>query len=170
LTLEAIRDRREMIHSHSKKDVYFRVRDSLQYRKSLFQSTQLRLNSLDRRMQNIISLVSLLPAAILALGDADRRSQSFNLVTQQDSRIMQKDSSSMKTIAMMTLLFLPASAISTVFGSQFFDFSGDNGRFRVAPMFWLYWVITIPVTIFVLGFWQWYYRRAKKKLMLSDVV
>ena len=35
------------------------VRDALRYRQSLFQSTQLRLKSLDRRMQNILTLVSL---------------------------------------------------------------------------------------------------------------
>ena len=53
---------------------------TLTYRKSTFKSTQLRLHSLEKRMANIISL-------------------SFNLVAQQDSRVIQNDSSAMKVIA-----------------------------------------------------------------------
>jgi hypothetical protein len=57
-----------------------RMITALTYRKSTFKSTQLRLRSLEKRMANVISL-------------------SFNLVTQQDSRVMQDDSSAMKVIA-----------------------------------------------------------------------
>ncbi|KAA8651688.1 uncharacterized protein ATNIH1004_000584 [Aspergillus tanneri] len=60
-----------------------------------FQSIGLRLNSLEKRMQNIIAL-------------------SFHLVTQDGNRIMQADSNSMATIAFMTLVFLPMSTISPV--------------------------------------------------------
>lgn len=42
----------------------------------------------------------------------DLNLQSFNLVTQADSRIMKADSNSMKTIAAMTLGFLPCTAVA----------------------------------------------------------
>src|SRR5438477_585861 len=74
------------------------LRDRLHYRKSLFRSTKLRLGSLQKRIDNCINL-------------------AFNTVTQyqsilagQDSKVMLRDSSTMKAIAAVTLLFLPATA------------------------------------------------------------
>lgn len=116
------------------------TQDSLQYCQTLFQSTQLRLTSLEKRMGNLVNL-------------------SFNLVTQQDSRVMQKDSSSMKTIAAMTLIFLPAGTVAAMFGSQFFNLSVDNKgspHFAVSPLFWIFWAVSIPLTIVLVVLWQWY--------------
>jgi hypothetical protein len=42
----------------------------------------------------------------------DLNVQSFNLVTQADSRVMKADSGAMKTIAAMTLGFLPCTAVA----------------------------------------------------------
>ncbi|KAJ5152124.1 hypothetical protein N7492_010419 [Penicillium capsulatum] len=58
-----------------------------------FQAVHLRLKSLEKRMQNVISL-------------------SYHMVTQEGTQIMQRDSSSMATIALVTLVFLPISTIS----------------------------------------------------------
>jgi hypothetical protein len=48
--------------------------------------------------------------------NANQLRQSFNLVTQQDSRVMWQDNQTMKAIAFITLLFLPMAtvAVSTV--------------------------------------------------------
>ncbi|KAH7066300.1 hypothetical protein BKA63DRAFT_524148 [Paraphoma chrysanthemicola] len=110
---------------------------SLAYQKGLFRSENLRLKSLDKRMQNIINL-------------------AFNLVTQQDSHVMKRDSDSMKTIAAVTLLFLPMSTIATIFGSQFFN--SESGVLHIADNFWLYWIIALPTTIIVIGSWYLYHR------------
>jgi hypothetical protein len=80
---------------------------SLIYRQNAFRSTQLRLRSLEKRMTNVISL-------------------SFNLVTQLDSRIMQDDSNAMKAIAVLTLIFLPATGISSIFSMPFFEVEGGK--------------------------------------------
>ena len=120
---------------------------SLQYRKTMFQSTQLRLRSLEKRMANIISL-------------------SFNLVTQQDSRVMQNDSSAMKAIAVMTLIFLPATGISSIFSTPFFSVTFDepeNRMLKVAACFWIFWVVTVPLTALIFLLWLWIYRQAKEK-------
>jgi Mg2+ and Co2+ transporter CorA len=58
-------------------------------------------------------------------------SLSFNLVTQQDSRIMQDDSNAMKAIAVLTLIFLPATGISSVFSMPFFEEEGERPGRRV---------------------------------------
>jgi hypothetical protein len=76
--------------------------DTLEYRKRSFQSTLLRLHSLEKRMSNVIQL-------------------SFNLVTQADSGVMKADSAVLKTdsramkfIAFLTLVFLPATGVASV--------------------------------------------------------
>lgn len=118
----------------------------LRYRRGLFRSTRLRLQSLQKRMANIINL-------------------SFNLVTQQDSRVVQRDSSVMKTIAIVTLFFLPSSTIATIFGTQFFNF-GDSGdgepKFMVSGYFWVFWLVSICTTGAVFVVWWFYYRRIKR--------
>lgn len=119
---------------------------SLIYRTSIFQSTHLRLRSLEKRMANVISL-------------------SFNLVTQQDSRVMQNDSSAMKAIAVMTLIFLPATGISSIFSMPFFivDIAGPGTKMlRVAACFWIFWVVALPLTAMIFLVWYWIYRHTKE--------
>lgn len=90
--------------------------------------------------------------------------QSFNLVTQHDSRVMLRDSSSMKTIAFVTLFFLPASTIAAVFGTQFFQMN-DANRMTVSKDFWWLWVIAAPVTLATWAIWRvWYHRKRKEKV------
>jgi len=79
--------------------------------------------------------------------------QVFNLVTQQDSatttviaRETKADSSSMKTIAALTMLFLPGTYLSSVFGMK----SADG-----VP-WWMYVAIAAPLTAaVVLTWWIW---------------
>lgn len=69
---------------------------------------------------------------------------------------MQKDSASMHTIAMLTMIFLPGTLIATLFSSAFFNFSlSDSGSptAYLSPFFWIFWVIALPCTAIVLGLW-----------------
>ncbi|WPG97702.1 Notoamide biosynthesis cluster protein M' [Acrodontium crateriforme] len=117
--------------------------NGLHYHRRLFQGTQLRLKSLENRMANIISL-------------------SFNLVTQQDSRVMRNDSRAMKTIAIMTLLFLPATAVASVFSSPFFDIDFGSGArsIEVARCFWIFWAVVVPTTLLIVIAWVGWYKAA----------
>ncbi|KAL4957631.1 hypothetical protein BDW69DRAFT_155967 [Aspergillus filifer] len=99
-----------------------------------FQSIKLRLRSMDRRMQNVISL-------------------SFHLVTQEGNDVLRADSSTMATIAFVTLVFLPITTVSTIFGSQFFNTAPDNTSIEVSKDFWIFWVISTPLTLAVLLGW-----------------
>lgn len=81
---------------------------------------------------------------------------------------MQADSNSMATIALVTLIFLPMSVVSvsdflrdynssllilqTVFGSQFFDFGPH--MLHMSQSFWVFWVISIPLTLLILYIWR----------------
>jgi hypothetical protein len=114
--------------------------DTLEYRKRSFQSTLLRLHSLEKRMSNVIQL-------------------SFNLVTQADSGVMKADSAILKTdsramkfIAFLTLVFLPATGVASVFSTPFFDVDWDlpdteEKVLRTARSFWIFWAVVLPLTL-----------------------
>ena len=75
----------------------------------------------------------------------------------------------MKSIALLTMVFLPATFCSVcivtliifgaaltqlqaLFSTAFFTF-GENG-WKASDRFWIYWVITVPVTIVVVIVWN----------------
>ncbi|UNI16410.1 hypothetical protein JDV02_002844 [Purpureocillium takamizusanense] len=120
------------------------VKERLGYRRSLFRSTQLRHSSLHKRIDNSIAL-------------------AFNVVTQKDSMVVTRDSSVMKMIAAITMVFLPTTGVATVVGSQLLvsEWQKDSQSWSVmaTPLFWLTWWITIPLTVCVLAVafvWQWW--------------
>jgi hypothetical protein len=128
------------------------VHRALLYRKGAFHSSSLRLKSMEKRVQNLIQL-------------------SFNLVAQQDSRVIQVDSKLMMLIALVTLIFLPSSTIASIFGSQFFVFNTDAGKsadLKLSNQFWLFWAISVPVTSLVLLVGWLYFRRMKKDTLGSS--
>lgn len=61
------------------------------------------------------------------------------------------DSASMMTIAAMTMLFLPATFVSSLFSMGFFAF--NEGQLAVSPAFWMYPSIVLPLTIAVFAAW-----------------
>jgi Mg2+ and Co2+ transporter CorA len=87
----------------------------------------------------------------------------FNLVTQQDSetstsiaRDTKDDSASMKIIAVLTMIFLPATAVATFFGMSLFDVK-DDGTLHVSELTWLYAVVTVLLTVTIFLFWLYWY-------------
>ncbi|KAI4934078.1 hypothetical protein J4E86_011460 [Alternaria arbusti] len=97
------------------------TKEALKYRQTLFESTQRRLTSLNARISNIIGL-------------------SFNIVTQGDSKLMQSENQSMKTIAVMTLWFMPLGTVASIFGSQFMKLQDEwPHHITVSQDFWLMW-------------------------------
>ncbi|KAF2471128.1 uncharacterized protein BDR25DRAFT_285558 [Lindgomyces ingoldianus] len=128
------------------------TQNALEYRKTMFQSTQRRLESLDKRMANILQL-------------------SFHLVTQTDSRVMMSENQSMKTIAVMTLIFMPLGTVASIFGTQLIKLKDDAPfHMQVSQDFWLLWVIAVPLTIVVMTVWRVWYRDAKAQLIDENPV
>ncbi|RYP19663.1 hypothetical protein DL765_003256 [Monosporascus sp. GIB2] len=79
-----------------------------------------------------------------------------------------RDSSSMKALAVITALFLPGDFIGTLFGVEMFNWqrgtAGDpavtddtNDELPnpvIMPSFWVYWAVTIPLTLFIIMLWR----------------
>ncbi|POR33118.1 Uncharacterized protein TPAR_06685 [Tolypocladium paradoxum] len=139
-----LRDTADESSAKTRARVQQQLKECLRYRRSLFRSTQLRLASLQKRIDNTITL-------------------AFNVVTQKDSMVVTRDSSVMKMIAAITMIFLPTTGVAAVAGSQLLvsNWHEDQGSWSVmaTPLFWLTWWIAIPVTVcvVVLAFvWQWW--------------
>lgn len=95
-----------------------------------------------------------------------------------------RDSTSMKTISLLGAIFLPSTYLASLFSTTFFDFLPNN-RFQVGPSssgsgddsgddssglkdvevskaLWLFFVITVPVTLIIVFSWVYWDRRREK--------
>jgi hypothetical protein len=98
-------------------------------------------------------------------------SQLFNLITRADTKASveltkaskelteanleiakaaKNDSGAMKTISVMTMLFLPATFFAALFSMPTLRWDQPT---VTSNRFWIYWVFTIPTTIFVFAVW-----------------
>lgn len=98
---------------------------------------------------------------------------AFNTVAQHDAsvtleigRATQLDSATMKTIAFVTLTFLPPTFICAIFSMSFFDFGGDSG-WTMSNKFWVYWVFAIPTTVFTTLVWT-YWPNIRRMLFVKN--
>ena len=70
-----------------------------------------------------------------------------------------RDSSSMKTLAAVTVVFLPGTLVASLFSMSMFDWQSQEDV--LSPRFWIYWAVTLPLTLSTVGIWlAWTYRRA----------
>ncbi|KAL9114442.1 MAG: hypothetical protein Q9227_001523 [Pyrenula ochraceoflavens] len=84
----------------------------------------------------------------------------YNFVAQKDNRLSAKlaasagrDSVSMKILAFISAIFLPGSFISGMFSISMFDWQHNADPAVISSRFWIYWVITIPLTALTLVGW-----------------
>ncbi|KAF2789724.1 hypothetical protein K505DRAFT_188783, partial [Melanomma pulvis-pyrius CBS 109.77] len=87
---------------------------------------------------------------------------AFNLVAQRDSQIMvqlsgisRRDNSNMRSVAMVGLIYLPATFVTGLFGMNFFQFCGNPGdeTWKVSDKVYLYWAVTVPLTLATILVW-----------------
>ncbi|KAL4925927.1 uncharacterized protein BDV17DRAFT_166433 [Aspergillus undulatus] len=97
----------------------------------------------------------------------------YNLVTQQDAASniqiassMKRDSTSMNAIAAMTMAFLPGTFIAAILDSGIFLATEHSTRITVTGLWWLWIVLTVPLTLIVILIW-WLYKNRKGKVRLS---
>ena len=74
-----------------------------------------------------------------------------------------RDNLSMMTIAAITMVFLPGTFVASFFAMPVLDWEPVKGHHVVNSRFWIYWVVTVPLTIAtILFWWVWFsYRRPK---------
>jgi len=59
----------------------------------------------------------------------------------------------MKSIALLTMIVLPGTFISTLFAVPLFNWDAESWSGVAKSRFWFYWAITLPLTILTLVIW-----------------
>ncbi|KAL1588768.1 hypothetical protein WHR41_02574 [Cladosporium halotolerans] len=121
-TLDAISAKLKLKQDLSPSPLTAAAADAIEYRRRNFHSTSLRLHSVEQRILNVVQMTR-------------------TMVTQADSAVLKADSRAMKFIAALTLIFLPATGVASVFDTPFFDNDFSVSRIRVATNFWVFWAV-----------------------------
>ncbi|OTB15862.1 hypothetical protein K445DRAFT_22180 [Daldinia sp. EC12] len=75
-----------------------------------------------------------------------------------------RDSRYMRSIAVVTMVFLPGTFCASIFSMQFFNwFPKDNSDTVVSYYFWIYILVTLAMTLLTLGVWYYVSRREKQQ-------
>ncbi|KXX79419.1 hypothetical protein MMYC01_203522 [Madurella mycetomatis] len=90
----------------------------------------------------------------------------YNLMQQEIARETRRDSSAMKSISLLTMVFLPGTAIATIMAP--FTRISDNDSVELTHQFWVFWAIAGPITAFVLALWVcWIQRNELAKVVAN---
>ena len=79
----------------------------------------------------------------------------------------------MRTIAVLTMFFLPATFVSSLFGTNLFSLDTNavgQSTFVISKFWWIYLVTAIPLTILTLVCWGLYlkWRAFRERKILSS--
>ncbi|KAK0624592.1 hypothetical protein B0T17DRAFT_557496 [Bombardia bombarda] len=104
------------------------AQEYVRFQISLVKNLKLRSDSTVERLKNEVGL-------------------AFNNLSREDNSVM-------KSIALLTMIFLPPTFFSALFSTTFFTF-GDDG-WAVSDKLWIYWATIIPATIVVVALWSFW--------------
>ncbi|OJJ54992.1 hypothetical protein ASPSYDRAFT_93021 [Aspergillus sydowii CBS 593.65] len=83
-------------------------------------------------------------------------------VAKRQTAFMVRDSTTVRVITVVTLIYLPSTFMATLLGMNGFFEMGDNHNVVVSPQFWIYIVCSVPLTAATLCYW-WYFQKAKQR-------
>ncbi|KAL2867246.1 uncharacterized protein BJX67DRAFT_372132 [Aspergillus lucknowensis] len=81
---------------------------------------------------------------------------------KRQTDFMLRDSTTVRVITVVTLIYLPSTFMATLLGMNSFFEMDDNRRIVVSPQFWIYIVCSVPLTAATLLYW-WYFQKAKQR-------
>ncbi|GKZ59482.1 hypothetical protein AnigIFM49718_005364 [Aspergillus niger] len=132
------------LYPNVNKGEWLQTKRNLLRRAKNFHSLKIRSRSLSERLHNEINL-------------------GFNLVSQRFGHDAKSDSAMMRTVAIVSMVYLPGTFVSGLFGTNFFDY--DNGKEVMTSSFWIYWAITIPLTLITMFIWACWHYYPKKRVV-----
>lgn len=134
------------VHDHVRDDL-LALRDFCDDRHRLIQNLRERTNNFVTLLYNLITGHD---------SNVNLRIATQNANIASDAR---KDSTSMKIIAAVTLLYLPPTFVCSLFGTNLVALDTSNSgepRFVVSKLWWLYFVFSLPLTVLTIcGFLLW---------------
>lgn len=79
------------------------------------------------------------------------------------TQAMKRDSSQMRSIALLTMVFLPLSTLATIFSTSFFNWNAAADSTVVSGYIWIFVVIAVGLTSITVGAWYFATRRVRNK-------
>ncbi|KAI1376664.1 hypothetical protein F4677DRAFT_69868 [Hypoxylon crocopeplum] len=122
-----------------------------------------------------------------------QRQALYNIMAQKESKLnleiasqqrrvahaTKRDGTAMKTLSLLGAMFLPGTFMASIFSMTFFDFnvgpnfgdpsdsSGEGAQ--VSNQLWIYFVITVPLTLVIVLAWYLIDQRREKKYAEEDI-
>ncbi|KAK3617592.1 hypothetical protein LTR22_026689 [Elasticomyces elasticus] len=154
------------------------MREKIEQQKRYSEQVQRDLDLLPRRIKNQSKTISnfiiqrdnklniSLAESNKKIAEESRRDNLLNLemaaATAQVAEQTRQDSAAMKTIAVLTLTFLPGTAIASFFSMTMFQWPFRDDKQIASPYIYVYFVVTIPVTLLVYAFWLWWFKYSQR--------
>ncbi|KAK2765206.1 hypothetical protein FQN54_008905 [Arachnomyces sp. PD_36] len=144
-----------------------RVRDDLLALRDFCEDRHRRILNLRQRTNNFITLLYNLITGHDSSINLRIAAQSANI-----ARESRKDSMSMKVIAGLTLLYLPAMFVCSLFGTNLIALDTSTSgepTFVVSRLWWMYLAFAVPLTVLTMsGFLLWRRLREQRKKERDD--
>lgn len=107
---------------------------------------------------------------IAALHKLERQGQDENIIMRQLAEKSSRDSSSMRILTIITMIYLPCTIVSNFFSTQFVNSkeldTGDT-KLEYATNAWLFFAISVPLTFFTILIWYFWVNSEKLLELLS---
>ena len=139
------------------------ISECIDYELSMLQGVEDSFDALKARAQGATSVLF------------QAQNQNDMLMNTRIAASTKEDSISKKTSTFLTALFLPGTFIAALISVTMIDWlpdsqegtSGDSASSRggivTSKYYWIYWVLTVPVTALVMTGWYFWYRHANRK-------
>ncbi|KUJ23542.1 uncharacterized protein LY89DRAFT_185482 [Mollisia scopiformis] len=112
--------------------------------------------------KKIQETVGLLAVALNLRGQSTALSINRNIFSLTKDTV--DDSATVRVVTVVTLIYLPASFVTSLLGMNLFTFQTSPGSgFKVSRQFWVFLLITIPLTFVTVGSWMFVARRRQKQ-------
>lgn len=95
-----------------------------------------------------------------------QREQTIGIEIAQASKSIaqesKRDSSSMKTLAVATMIYLPGTSVAAIFAMPMFDWTAPASRI-VNPRIWVFFCVSLPLTILTFLAWRSWFTYGDKR-------
>lgn len=157
------------VNDQQKLDLQNGLKFCAQEVENMIEATRLGLEQSARQLTTALSILA------YEQQNLSRQEQQTSIEIAKASRIIaeetKKDGSSMKTVAVVTMLFLPATSISSIFSMPLFNWDAPAGKV-VKTTLWIYSVFAVGLTLITVGIWAGWQRKlaARHREALVDKV
>jgi CorA-like Mg2+ transporter protein len=149
--------------------IRFRLRTLKEYNNSVLRMSRKHRSGVtdpaaERRCEEIEEILGIVSEYVeVRLHKADSLQERLaNQVSGMSNIISQRDTSAMKTVAIVTMAFLPGTFVASFFAMPMLNWDAAADDRIVSRRFWIYWIVTLPLTFLVFALW-WAGQKVKER-------